>query len=166
MNLRNLQRDKVFIEKSDGSRTGPHKATVSQNTAIISDEQLDINEGEKLIRALPNGKEEVYLVLDSEFSPGLASIPAHFNLTLRKATAVQAPSMRHTTVNIHNSSGIQVGDHNVVNIQNALNELIQRIESSTASQQQKAEAKGRLTALLEHPLVSAVLGGVVSGIAS
>lgn len=166
MDLRSLQRDKVFIEKADGSRTGPHKATVSQNTAIISDDQLDVNDGEKLIRPLPNGKEEVYLILNAEFSPGLASIPAHFNLTLQKATAVQASPARQTTVNIHNSSGIQVGDHNVVNIQNALNELVQRIESSTAPHEQKAEAKGRLAALLEHPLVSAVLGGVVSGIAS
>lgn len=166
MDLRSLQRDKVFVEKADGSRTGPHKATVSQNTAIISDEQLDVNDGEKLIRPLPNGKEEVYLILNSEFNPGLASIPAHFTLQLRKTTAIQSSSTKQTTVNIHNSSGIQVGDYNVLNIQNALNELVQRIESSTAPPEQKAEAKGRLVALLQHPLVSAVLGGIVSGIAS
>ena len=42
MDLRSLQRDKVFVEKAGGSGTGPHKATVSQNTAIISDDQLDV----------------------------------------------------------------------------------------------------------------------------
>jgi hypothetical protein len=166
MDLRSLQRDKVFVEKADGSRTGPHKATVSQNTAVISDDQLDVTDGEKLIRPLPNGNEEVYLILNSEFSPGLASIPAHFNLTLRKTTAIQPSPPKQTTVNIHNTSGIQVGDHNVLNIQNALNELVQRIDSSTAPPEQKAEAKGKLTALLQHPLVSAALGGIVSGVAS
>lgn len=164
MDLRSLQNDKVFVEKADGSRTGPHRTAVSQGSATIFDEQLDVNDGEKLIRPLPNGREEVYLILSAEYSPGLHSIPPHFNLKLQKTTAVQAHP-KHTTVNIHHSTGIQVGDHNVLNIQNALNELVQRIEDSAAPPEQKAEAKGKLAAFLGHPLVSSVLGGIVSGIA-
>ena len=165
MDLRNLQKDRVFIEKADGSRNGPHQTAVSQGSATIFDSNLDVNDGEKLIRPLPNGKEEVYIILSAEYSPGLHSIQPHFNLQLRKTTAVQPTPQKHTTVNIHHSTGIQVGDHNVLNIQNALNELVQRIDSSTAPTKQKAEAKSQLAAFLAHPLTSSVLGGIISGIA-
>lgn len=166
MNLRNLQKDRVFIEKADGSRTGPHQTAVLQGSAIIFDENLDVIDGEKLIRPLPNGKEEVYLILSTEYSPGLHPIPPHFNLQLRKTTALQPEPPKHTTVNIHHSTGIQVGDHNILNIQKALNELVQRIDNSTAPPEQKADAKSRLAGFLAHPLTSSVLGGIISGIAS
>lgn len=157
-------REHVFIEKADGSRIGPYKTAVSQGSATIYDAQLDVNDGERLIRPLPNGKEEVYLILSAEFSPGLHSIPPHFSLKLQKTTAIQPAQPKHTTVNIHNSSGIQVGDHNVINIQNALSELVQRIESASASPQEKAEAKSKLAAFLAHPLVGSVLGGVAGAL--
>lgn len=165
MNLQSLQKDQVFIVKADGTRTGPFKTTVSQGSATIFDAKLDVNDGEKLVRSLPNGKEEVYLILSAEYSPGLHSIPPHFNLKLQKTTAIQPGVPRSTTVNIHHSTGIQVGDHNVVNIQNALNELVQRIESANATAEEKTEAKSRLSAFLAHPLVGSVLGGIAGGIA-
>ena len=157
-------KDTVFIEKSDGSRIGPFKTAVSGGSATIFDSKLDVNDGELLIRPLPNGKEEKYLILSAEYSPGLASIPPHFSLKLQKTTAVQPATSKHTTVNINHSTGIQVGDNNVINIQNALNELIQKIESAPASQQDKAEAKSRLSAFLAHPLVGSVLGGIAGGL--
>lgn len=166
MDLRNLQKDRVFIEKADGSRLGPFKTAVAEGTATIFDPKLDVNDGEFLIRPLPNGKEEKYLILSSEYSPGLHSIPPHFSLKLQKTTAIQTAIPRHTTVNINHSTGVQVGDHNVINIQNALNELVQRIESSQASSQDKAEAKSRLSAFLAHPLVGSVLGGIAGGLVS
>ena len=164
MDLQDLQKDQVFIVKADGTRMGPFKTSVNQGSATIFDAKLDVDDGEKLVRPLPNGKEEVYLILSAEYSPGLHSIPPHFNLTLQKTTAVQPVVPRSTTVNIHHSTGIQVGDHNVINIQNALNELVQRIESADATSEQKTEAKSRLASFLAHPLVGSVLGGIAGGI--
>jgi RIP homotypic interaction motif len=160
VSLQSFQKDKIFIEKNDGARTGPYKTAVSQERATIFDAQLDVNEGDRLIRPLPNGKDEVYLIISAEFSPGIHSISAHFTLKLQKITAIQPAMPKHTTININNSSGIQVGDYNVINIQNALNELVQRIEGSSGSQQEKAEAKSKLAAFLTHPLVGSVLGGI------
>ena len=165
MDLRRLQKDEVFIVKADGTRTGPFKTTVTQDSATIFDAKLDVDDGEKLVRPLPSGKEEVYLILSAEYSPGLHSIPPHFNLKLQKTTAIRPVVPRGTTVNIHHSTGIQVGDHNVVNIQNALNELVQRIDSANATSEEKIEAKSRLSAFLAHPLVGSVLGGIVGGLA-
>ena len=164
MNLQSLQKDQIYIEKGDGSRTGPYITTVSQESAIICNAQLDVNEGEHLIRPLPNGKEEVYLILSIEFKPKFHPIPPRFILKLQNTRAIQPARPKHTTININNSSGIQVGDHNVINIQNALNELVQRIDGSSASQQEKVEAKSKLAAFLDHPLVGSVLGGVAGAL--
>lgn len=165
MNLQSLHRDAVFIEKPNGSRNGPYKTAVVDGAANIFDATLDVDEGDKLIRPLPNGKEEVYLVTHTAFSQGLrGAIPPHFSLKLQKTTSIQPAMARSTTVHINNSSGVQVGDHNVVNIQNALNELIQRIDVASASPEQKSEAKSLLANFLAHPLVCSVLGAVAGGI--
>ncbi|MEO8059592.1 MAG: hypothetical protein ABI671_14855 [Burkholderiales bacterium] len=92
----------------------------------------------------------------------LGPVPATYILKLQKTTAIQPP--KQSTINIHGSTGIQVGDHNTINIQQAFADLNQRIERSDASPQQKAEAQGLLQSLLSHPLVTAVVGGVVGGI--
>ncbi len=78
--------------------------------------------------------------------------------------SIQPTQPKQTTINISTSSDIQVGDHSVININNAINELIQRIEGSSATQQEKAEAKNKLAAFLAHPLVTSVLGGVAGAL--
>lgn len=164
MDLRSLQKDQVFVVKADGTRMGPYRTAVTQGSAIVFDDKFDADDGDKLIRPLPSGKEEVYTILSCEYSPGLHSIPPHYNLKLQKSTAIPPAVAKSTTINIHNSSGIQVGNHNVLNIQNALNELVQRIEGAAATPEEKAEAKGKLAAFLAHPLVGSVLGGVAGGL--
>jgi hypothetical protein len=62
--------------------------------------------------------------------------------------------------NFHNSQGIQIGDKNRQDLNITLAELIQRIDSSSATSGEKAEAKNRLQKFLEHPLVCAVAGGL------
>lgn len=165
MNLKSLLKDVVYIEKHDGSRIGPFKTAVAKGAATIFDAKLDVDDGEFLVRPLPNGKEERYQITLAQYSPGLHSIPPHFVLNLQKTTAVQSAMPKHTTVTINHSTGVQVGDNNVINIQNALNELVQRIENAQASPIEKAEAKSRLSSFLAHPLVGSVLGGIAGGLA-
>lgn len=166
MPFSSMQKDIVHIQRADGTKAGPYKTALSSTSATIFDKSLDVTEGEHLVRVLPNGKEESYLILSAAYSAGLTGIPPHYTLTLEKSTSLLSkPAARHTTININHSSGIQVGDHNAMNIQNALNELIQKIEQSDASEVTKAEAKNKVSALLAHPLVSSVVGGIVSGVA-
>lgn len=65
------------------------------------------------------------------------------------------------TINISNSSYVQVGDNNSQTINSGVHALIKTINESTASQAEKDEAKSLLKKLLEHPLVSAVVGGAI-----
>lgn len=61
-------------------------------------------------------------------------------------------------------SNVQVGNNNSQSIVQTFNNLIEKIEASAASEEEKKEAKSRLKAFLEHPLVSAVVGGAAGGI--
>jgi hypothetical protein len=65
----------------------------------------------------------------------------------------------------HISGGqIQIGDNNVQNIVNALQELKGKIDNAEASPEQKKEAVGLLRSLIAHPLVTSVLGGLAGSL--
>ena len=79
MPFHTLHTDTVYIQKPDLSRLGPYKTRVSGETASIYDSNLDVDSGDKLIRELPNNKEESYLILSADYSAGLGgAIPPHF----------------------------------------------------------------------------------------
>jgi hypothetical protein len=63
-------------------------------------------------------------------------------------------------ISIIQSQGVQIGDSNVQNISYVIENFITRIEQASASEEEKKEAKSKLKAFLEHPLVTSVLGGL------
>lgn len=164
-----LQNDSIFIENTNGERTGPYKTNLSSKqgiSATIFDKSLDVEEGWKVIRVLPNEKEEFYTILETKYSPGLSSIPPNWKLKLRKDSSLinRAPIQKNTTININNSQGIQVGDHNVQNIEAGIKELIEQINASNVNESEKMEAKSVLKQLMDNPVVAGVLGGATSGV--
>ena len=164
--FRSMLKDTVFIVKPSAQRLGPYKAAVSPDSIKIMEKLIDVDEGDHVARELPSGKEEIYLVLSADYSRGLHSIPPSYTLKVRKTTAITArvPGVKSTTINIHNSTGVQVGDYNTQQIQATFSELVERINQSSAPPEVKAEAKGRLAAFLEHPLVTSVLGGAAGAV--
>lgn len=164
-----LLNDEVYVENGAGERSGPYKTAIgSKNglSASIFEANLDVEEGWKLIRPLPNGKEEFYTVVEANYSPGLHTIPPHWVLKLRKDSSLVQPrrEQRTTTININNSQGIQIGDHNVQHIASSITGLVEMIESSAVAPAEKEEAKGLLRKFLSNPAVAAVLGGATSGL--
>ncbi|MEJ8853270.1 RIP homotypic interaction motif-containing protein [Variovorax robiniae] len=162
--------DTVFLESRDGSRAGPFKTAIgSKNglSASIFQPTLDVEEGCKLIRPLPSGKEEFFTVLEANYSPGLHTIPAHWTLKLKKDGSMvdsNKSSLQNTTINITNSQGIQIGDHNLQHIASSLIGLVEEIESCNATPPEKATAKGLLRDFMGNPVVAAVLGSATSGV--
>ena len=159
MIVQSLARDEVFIEKANGSRSGPHKASVSASAIVIFDPSIDADDGDHVTRMLENGKIERYLINSADFHKGLAGMPSHYQLKVTRTTAIPShqPKASHQ-ITINNSSGIQIGDHNVQHIEAALSELAEKISNSSAPADQKAEARNRLSAFLAHPATVAVLG--------
>lgn len=155
----------VFIVKRDGVRSGPHKCSISSSKVTIFDEALDVDEGSTVLRDLPNGKTESYTVLEANYKAAFHSIPAHYALNIQKdSSLVSREKTRTTNINITNSQGFQIGDHNVQSIVDSFKALVDQIDEVNASEEDKRVAKSRLQSFLEHPLVCAILGGAASGI--
>jgi hypothetical protein len=70
-------------------------------------------------------------------------------------------------ISITQSQGVQIGHQNIQSISFTIEQLIFGIDNMTAPEQDKQEAKSRLRAFLEHPLVIAIIGnlaGKLSGL--
>lgn len=66
-----------------------------------------------------------------------------------------------THYSVHSSSGVQIGSGNSQGDSFNLNQLIEAIEKSTATSQQKKEAKSLLSTFLKHPLVTTIVGKLI-----
>ncbi|WLH67225.1 RIP homotypic interaction motif-containing protein [Pseudomonas sp. FP2309] len=151
--------DIIHIERN-GTRTGPYRCMFSRPRLTLFYGELDICEGDKLLRSIP-GREETYTVELVDYHQSFdGDIPACYVVEISKDTAIRKPSQNTTTnhINIHGSTGIQIGDHNVQNLEVALKEVLASIDNADAPKEEREEAKNRLNAFLAHPLVSAAVG--------
>ena len=71
--------------------------------------------------------------------------------------------MSHNIV-FNSPANVQIGNQNTQSVIQTFNSIIEKINSSTATPEQKAEAKSLLKAFIEHPLVASVIGGVAGGL--
>ncbi len=162
MSIDSLMGDDIYIQATDGKIVGPVKSSVQGNKVYINDETLVIEEGGKILRPLPNGKSESHSILQVDFNKDpFGGRLSHYKITTRKDSSL-VPTPSATTINITNSQGIQIGDHNAQSIVVSLERLIQAIESSNATPPQKKGAKEKLRAFLTHPTTVSVLGATAA----
>lgn len=161
-----LTRDEVYLQNSDGERSGPFKCALSSSSksATIFEDSLDIDEGGKLLRELPNGKVESFTVLEANFTTGMHAIPNHYALVLRKDNSLLKALPPTTTINIENSKGIQIGDNNIQDISSSVVNIITAIENSNFSEADKKCAKESVKNLLTNPTVASILGASVGSL--
>jgi hypothetical protein len=165
MMLSSMQKQEdARVEKKDGEVVGPYKMVFAGTTIIVWDAKADIEEGDIVLRTLPNGRDERSEVTAATFY-NTGHMQPHYQLKFRKG-APKEMAKPGNTIHIHGIHGgqVQIGDHNTQNIVNALRELQQRIDSSDGTPELRQEAKGLLTTLLAHPLVTSVLGGLAGGL--
>jgi len=157
--------DEVFIIKPNGVKSGPQKSALSPDQVEIFNESLDVDEGDTVMRELPNGKTETYTVLEVNFTDKFHAIPACYSLKIRKDSSLIAQNkVKTTNIHISHSQGFQIGDHNVQNIIDSFKTLACRIEDSEASDNEKREAKTQLRNFIENPLVCSILGSAVGSL--
>jgi hypothetical protein len=165
MPLNSLPSEEARIEKKDGSIVGPYQAIFAGDTIIVKDAHADVEEGDVVLRRLPSGKDERSEVTTATFFNTGRGFPPHYQLKFRKGAPREVPKAGNT-IHIHGIHGgqVQIGDHNVQNIVNALHELKTKIDSADATPEQKQQATGLLRGLIAHPLVTSILGGLAGGI--
>jgi hypothetical protein len=71
---------------------------------------------------------------------------------------------QRSTISVSSSQNVQIGSHNIQHIVVQLENLVKAIEASGGTDAEKAEAKSLLKKFLAHPLVSAIVGGLISGL--
>lgn len=158
--------DPVWLVDSTGQERGPFKTRFTDNRAVnIYDVSVPVTEGDKLIRRLPNGTEFTFTITDVSYrTPSekdeFLGKPVHWALTLEKDSTMPKPTQGSTTnnINIHGSTGFQIGNYNSQQVQVVFQDLVSKIEASGGTEEEKQEAKGRLKQFLEHPLVATVVG--------
>lgn len=156
------KREDAQVQKSDGTIKGPYKAKFAGDTIFIDDPMADVEEGDCILRQLPNGNTERSFVTNATFHDGgVGGMGPHFQIKFSK-TKLSEQSVQNISIN--NAQGIQVGSNNIQNITNTFDALIKQIESADASPEDKKEAKFLLREFLAHPLVVAITGGVMSGL--
>jgi len=146
------------VEKKNGSIAGPYKAIFAGDTIIIPDAQADIEEGDVLIRKLPNGRDERSIVTGATFYQKIRSIPPHFQIKFKKWSEKDMQQKPSHNITINSAQSVQIGDYNTQNIINSIQALKNQIEASPGTIEQKEEAKSLLSKFMSHPLVTSILG--------
>ncbi len=99
-----LMRDTVSVLKEGGRRFDDVKANVHSKGIRISDVSLPLEEGDRVVRTLPNGVQESYVVTDTGYSAGLFEIPPSYNLKVRKDTKFAAEQDSSTIYNLYGNN--------------------------------------------------------------
>lgn len=151
------------IIKPNGIVFGPYKATFAGDTIIIKDKTAIIDVGDQVSRKLPNGTNEIRTINSVNFYDHGTTIGPHFQLNVRQIPASQA--FNNTTQNIHVHGGnVQIGNQNKMEFINNIKYLVETIEKSNSSPQEKSDAKELLKKFLEHPIVTAIAGSAVTAL--
>ena len=161
LSILNKLKESVRVQKEDGRIKGPYEASFTENMIIVSDLKADITQGDKIIRKLPNENEDYYYVTKIDCRINLFGIPHQYQVKFTQAPPSQPMERNIQNINFHGLQNVQIGDHNIQNITNTFNELIQKIDSSTASEIEKQEAKSLLNQFLSHPLVVSIIGSTL-----
>lgn len=83
-----IMRDTVALIKPDGTRVKGIRASVQREKIFVDDASLPIVEGDIIERERPGGIVERWTVLDAGFHGEFHGIPAHFQMEVRKETAI------------------------------------------------------------------------------
>lgn len=164
MSISSMCADEIRTRSPANGEVTSYPASVSRQNIIVPGSEAHFAEGMIVERRLPNGHTEFYRVDRAIFRNG--GEMSHWQLTYTKTDASGLPVGSHTqrsqhpSISISNSSNVQIGDSNSINVQQALTELLERVEKSNASDTEKREVRGLVGNLLNHPLVHTVLGTV------
>ncbi|MBD8137120.1 hypothetical protein IFR10_16485 [Bacillus sp. CFBP 13597] len=156
--FKNLMRDNVSLEKQNGEVINNILSYVEGNEIFILDTSMHIEEGDRITR-VSNGQKEGYIVTNSDSYGENFSIPAHYELRVRKETAIER--LQSMTINNVNSVTTITGDNNRTNIHstdNSTNTSIKVAEFKIFNQLKEAIKELDIPSAEKEKLISEVNG--------
>jgi hypothetical protein len=142
-----MMEDVVTLVKGDGRRFERIDANVQPKMIFIDDAKIPVEEGDHIERRLPNGLLDQYLVLDRGFFTGGGGIPDHYQIQVRKVTAIPRNPMSQTIIyNLHGANArVNIQSHdqstNVVNVSatDLFNELRKALSEKVQDEARRKE---------------------------
>lgn len=111
--------DIVDLQKEGKIVESNIKASVQKEKIFINRSDINIEEGDYLIRHLPNGAIEHYLVLDRGFYSGFNNImPAHYQCKVKKENNIDAKTSNSSTINNYGKINMYSVDNSINTIDN------------------------------------------------
>ena len=171
MSIGSLLRDRITLVKKDGTVAAINAAaSVQAKSIIINDSKLAIETDDHILRSLPSGLDEDYIVTNAHYNEG-GSL-SHWEISYRRSGAALAP----TQTIINNISGhnarVNIGstDNSVNQIGGASDEVFTQLIDVLRSQIGDAQARDKLITLVEgmrqESKAGSILGAYQSFIAS
>lgn len=172
-----MMNDIVTLEKQNGEKFENIPADVQSNMIFINDAQLPIEEGDKLLRTLPNGLTESYIVVDRGFYEAFIDFPAHYQVKVRKSSTIntqQKSIVRNYNVTANapiygmqiggngNQQSVNVNEQNISDLVNNLRKLIATSTISELEKEDAIEALERISKLSNEELTPGVMERVTS----
>ena len=144
-----LMRDQIVVVKPDGSRSGRLRASLQPTKALFQSPDVPVEDGDTLIRELPDGRSEEYLVVDSGFRHAIGSFPDHYQSKIKKKSAIATDAQRHVVYNVQlsgenarfNLNSIDLSS-NVVDVQ--VGDLFAKIKQVLSDAVEDAEERASL----------------------
>lgn len=93
-----IMRDKVDLLKLNGDVYKDIKSYVQTNLILINDISIPIEEGDSLVRILPNDMREIYIVKDRGFISGVGRVQSHYQVRVEKEN-IHKEKAANTSVN-------------------------------------------------------------------
>ncbi len=172
-----MMNDMVALQKQNGEKFENIQANVQSNMIFIDDAQLPIEEGDKLLRTLPNGLTESYIVVDRGFNEAFIDFPAHYQVKVRKSSTIntqQKNIVRNYNVTANapiygmqiggngNQQSVNVNGQNINDIVDNLRKLIAASTISVLEKDDAIEALERISKLSNEELTPGVMERVTS----
>lgn len=94
-----MMRDTLSLVKRNGVRTDGIKGSVQKNKIFIHESDIAIEKGDLLIRSMPHGGAEEYIVIQPNFRMGVGGIPAGYQaeVILKEDTTNEEVMSSHST---------------------------------------------------------------------
>lgn len=104
--------DDLDLVSGDGKVRARTSGIVADDSITIWDEKLVIGPGDELRRALPNGTDETYEVINPVFQQAFHGIPAHFQVKVRKkGTFAHATGGNYSISVTGQNPRVNIGSH-------------------------------------------------------
>ncbi|WP_313336952.1 hypothetical protein [Comamonas sp.] len=113
-------------------------------------------------------------MVKANFIQALGGVPVLISsaITARGIDVIESESspdlriefMGNSAISVTGSSNVVIGNNNNQHIQQNFQEIIRAIDSSNATPEQKAEAKGLIRQILDNPIVNTLVGAGASAL--